>query len=312
MKFSALLVTALISFSGLNSQAGSASDNLKAIQDRLNIKFCSLLTDVQKIQVTQQVYNFLTATPNQNTYGFGKLVDSLYIDCPSAYNTPAKTEANSRLRNHGLIVNYDLSSLALFENRIVIEEEILADINFITQYSIFTFKRNLDLLTQTTASNESFLQFANNLIEIVPRYLTDDTFKDVEQIIINHGNNSYNNPSAALVNSFYHKNKRVLIVNAGPVDLEAQSLEVLIRSVTQLQFAQIDTNLLDSNLVNSTLINFSNYSTEDVLALLHANGVKQITFREHPEQAQNLFVNGTLILGNTIEGMEFVVNLLFR
>ncbi|MGZ3690467.1 MAG: hypothetical protein ACXVAX_03125 [Pseudobdellovibrio sp.] len=313
-----LLLTALLSIA-LTVQAASSADKLKAIQDRLNINFCSILTDVQKIQATNQVYQFLTTTENQNTYGFGKLVDTLYIDCPSSYDAAARTQLNSRLRTHSLVVDFNLASLKLFESRIALEEQILSEIES-QQPSLFTFQRNTDLLTETTSSNESFLQLVNAVKQIVPDYLRAGSFADVEQVVINDNNNSYNNASAALVPSYYHRNKRTLIVSVGRLDesqgdrfvVDNSGLETLVKTVTQNQFVSIDTGSLDNTEVNTTLSQFSDYLSSDIVDLLQSNGVKQIRFTEHPEKAQNLFQDGTLTLGTTTQGMEFVVNLLFR
>ncbi|MEQ1722954.1 MAG: hypothetical protein ABL930_07235 [Pseudobdellovibrio sp.] len=294
-------------------------DKLKDLQGRLDVKFCSILTDVQKIQVVNQLHNFLAQTSNQYVYGKEKLVQAVYIDCPDRYPSDTKTQANARLRGHSLIVNFDLSSLPIFEARIALEEKILEQLN-IQIDALYSFKREVDSLTGTTGSNQSYLELVNQVLAIVPVYVSTDLRSQLDQIIITDSISRYNRASAALVPAWYVKNKKSLLITVGHVDagsgdqlaIGAAGINALVKAVTQNGFTSIDTLLVDTEEVESTLVNFGHFLTPEVESLLAVNNVKNITFKANPETAQNLFTGTTLTLGTTVEKMNFVVDLLFR
>lgn len=303
---------------GMGANAGY-SDKLKDIQARLTVSFCPNLSDVQKIQAVNNLHAFLANTANPNAYGPNKLVQGLYIECPNTYTTPIRIEAYSRLRQHSLIADYDLASLTAFEARISLEEKILEQLS-VKRDSLYLIKRDVDSLSQTTGSNESHLQLLNHLDVILANNISTDLRSQLDQIVITDTNYFYSKATSALVPSWYYKNKKTLIISVGHFDarvgeqlvLGAAGIEALVKAVVQNGFARIDTLLVPTEQVESTLVNFVNFLTPDVQALLQANKVTQITFKENPETAQNLFSNGVLTLGLTQEKMNFVVDLLFR
>lgn len=295
------------------------SDKLKDIQARLSVKFCPNLSDVQKIQVVNSLHNFLANTANPEAYGSDKLVQGLYIDCPNTYTTPVRIESYSRLRQHSLIADYDLTSLTAFEARITLEEKILEQLS-VKRDSLYVIKRNTDSLSQTTGSNESHLQLLNYIDTVLANHVTADFRAQLDQIVITDTNNFYSKASAALVPSWYNKNKKTLFISVGHFDARnGEHLVVgpigiyaLVKTVVLDGFTQVDTLLVPTEQVESTLVNLANFLKPDVQSLLKSNGVTQITFKENPETAQNLFANGVLTLGITQEKMNFVVDLLFR
>lgn len=302
---------------GMGANAGY-SDKLKDIQARLTVNFCPNLSDVQKIQVINNLHGFLANTANPNAYGPDKLVQGLYIECPNTYTTPTRIEAYSRLRQHSLIADYDLVSLTAFESRIALEENILEQLS-VKRDPLYLIKREVESLTQTTGSNESHLQLLKHLDAVLPSYISD-LRAQLDQIVITDTNNSYSKAAAALVPSWYNKNKKTLIISVGHFDARAgeqliigsAGIEALLKAVAQYGFNQIDTLLVPPEQVESTLVNFADFVTPPIHSLLHYNKVTQITFKENPETSQNLFVNGKLTLGLTYEKMNFVIDLLFR
>ncbi|MBY0555380.1 hypothetical protein K2P97_12680 [bacterium] len=295
------------------------SDKLKDIQSRLGVSFCPNLSDVQKIKVVHNLHAFLTNTDNLNAYGPDKLVQNLYIECPNTYTTPLRIEAYSRLRQHSLIADYDLASLTAFETRIPLEEKILEQLS-VKRDSLYLVRRDVDSLSQTSGSNESHLQLLSYLDVILANNVSADLRSQLDQIVITDTNYFYSKASAALVPSWYYKNKKTLIISVGHFDarageqlvLGAAGIEALVKAVVQYGYTKIDTLLVPTEQVESTLVNFVNFLTPDIQVLLQANKVTQITFKENPETAQNLFSNGVLTLGLTQEKMNFVVDLLFR
>lgn len=300
------------------SQA-SYSDKLKSVQERVNLKFCPSLTDVEKINVVNRLHSFLNTTANADVYGAKKLVQALYVDCPSRFTTENKIKAYSRLRENSLLVDFGLQSLNLFEARISLEQSILEQLKAHKDDSIVV-NRQVDVLSQFSGSNEDHLQLLTYVKNILPQYITADFRAQLDQIVVNDNNNYYAKANIAVGSSWYNRNKKVLHVTVGHLDLQdGESLvlnelgfEALVKLSLQKGLTSIDTLLLEKNQAQTALINLEQFLNSENLALFQTHGVSAVVFKEDPASAQNLFVNGVLTLGPTEEKINFVVDLLFR
>lgn len=294
-------------------------DKLKSIQERVNLNFCPTLTDVEKINVVNRLHNFLNTTANADVYGARKLVQALYIDCPSRFTTENKIKAYSRLRTNSLVVDFGLQSLSLFETRISLEQSILEQLKA-QKIDSTVFNRQYDTLSQFSGSNEDHLQLLTYVKNILPKYISADFRAQLEQIVVNDSNNYYTKASIAVGNSWYNRNKKVLHISVGHLDLQdgealllnEQSFESLLKLALQKGLTSVDTLLLEKNQVEQALISLDQFLNSENLALFQAHGVSGVTFKEDPASAQNLFANGILTLGPTEEKINFVVDLLFK
>ena len=300
------------------SQA-SYSDKLKSVQDRVNLNFCPSLTDVEKINVVNRLHNFLNTTANADVYGAKKLVQALYVDCPIRFSTENKIKAYSRLRGNSLLVDFNLQSLNLFEARISLEQSILEQLKAQKDETI-TVNRQADALSQFSGSNEDHLQLLTYVKNILPQYINADFRAQLDQIVISDSNNYYAKASIAVGNSWYNRNKKVLHISVGHLDLQdgeglvlnEQGFESLVKLSLQKGLTSVDTLLLEKNQVQQSLTNLDQFLNSENLALFQAHGVSGVLVKDDPASAQNLFVNGVLTLGPTEEKINFVVDLLFK
>lgn len=300
------------------SQA-SYSDKLKSVQERVNLNFCPTLIDVEKINVVNRLHHFLSTTANADVYGSRKLVQALYVDCPSRFSTENKIKAYSRLRGNSLVVDFNLLSLNLFESRISLEQSILEQLKAYKDESI-TVNRQVDTLSQFSGSNEDHLHLLSYVKNILPQYISADFRAQLDQIVVNDSNNYYTKANIAVGNSWYNRNKKVLHISIGHLDvqdgeallLNEQGFEALLKLTLQKGLTSVDALLLEKNQVQQALINLDQFLNSENLALFQTHGVRGVVFKEDPASAQNLFVNGVLTLGPTEEKINFVVDLLFR
>ena len=321
MKQTLFTVIAVVQLA-LSAQAGY-TDKLKAIQAIVPVEFSSIMSDVEKVQAVNRLYTYLTNTPNKDVYGEKKLVQKIYVSAPAKYDNAARTAANAKLRNHSLVMTFDGRSFEMFEANVSEELSTLAQIERATaalkaRYPKLTVNRESDFF-EVTSTNQSYLQLLNYISQTLPTAVPAQLETQLEGIIITDSTRGYNHANAALGSSFFNKDKKYLTVEFGHTNTDndalvadQQGFETLVKTVTLKGFNSINMNLIDAGAVNSALSDFASYLTADTEALLKANGVTSFGFKENVDTAQNLFSNGQLTLGQTLEKMNFVTDLLFR
>ena len=292
-------------------------DKLKDLKQHLDVDFCSLYTEAQRADVTNRLYDFIQSSAHQDVYSYQGLVQRIYIDCGTRSTSPT---SQPHLRDHSLLVDYNLNSLQGFEENIPYELGQLqniktASLELKAAYPALNLIRRADLLTEVTGTNVDYLQLLNYLQDNFGALLTTTTLNNLENISINDTTDELDHSSAALVNSWYKRDKKDLIVSVVHDEhhnLDTEALNVLIGSVTSGAFDQIGFQTFASLDEATILKNFANFLTPETLNLLKANSVKQVVFVDEPEKERQLFEAGVLKLGPTVEKMNAVVDILFR